>query len=84
MKRLQLEVIEVPLSAANLAEHRTAGMVEHYSGMGKFGTIDLRSLAVSSYLQGVWDGSQAIERLYGREDFGGDTGSLYWRTSPDD
>ena len=63
MKRKpDVEKLEIPIQYYRFGQKRVRPMVRWAASMGQFGVLDLDNLAVSAYLQGVWDGVQIAEK----------------------
>jgi hypothetical protein len=56
MKAHGIERLEVPLEHYSFATKRMKPFVEFAASCARTRNLDLTNLAVSSYLQGVWDG----------------------------
>ena len=59
-KRREIERIDVLQSHYDFGARRMKPFVSHAATMASFGNMDLQNLAVSAYLQGVWDGAETI------------------------
>jgi hypothetical protein len=63
MKRKpEVERLEVLREHYELAQRRMRPFIRVAAGHSACGTFDIGNLAVSAYLQGVWDGIQSAER----------------------
>lgn len=62
MRRLSVEVVEVPIQHYSFAQRRMQDFVQFAASKAASGQIDLGNLAASAYLQGIADAGEAIER----------------------
>jgi hypothetical protein len=53
----KIERLEVPMPHYTFAARRMKAFVEFAVRTAHIGTLDLNNLAISAYLQGVWDGA---------------------------